>query len=123
MGVTNNPSPRPPNLTTNIDLYSCFGDLETRPEVAYIFTPTQSGNYKVDLTNMAGADCDLIVLAGGNCNGTCATSTSFSANHGPWHADESVTFAAQAGQSYYIVVDSTMSCCYCSANLSLANVP
>ena len=49
------------------------------------------------------ANVDLFVLKPPNCNGTCLSQTSAGVNNA--RQTESVTFAADANTSYYIVID------------------
>ena len=67
----------------------------TNKEYAYQFTATSSGTVTVQLTNVS-ADLDVGVLdAAGGCKGSSCI---------VW-GDNSVTFSAVAGKSYYLVVD------------------
>jgi hypothetical protein len=90
------------NVTQNVITYSCATGNRAGPEAAFFFTPTEAGNYTVHLDNLS-ANVDLFVLGLPNCNGTCATGSSASVNNA--RQPESVTFAASAHTSYYIVVD------------------
>jgi len=91
------------NTTGNaVNSYSCGSWSETGPEAAFIFTPTASGNHRVDVTSLT-ADCDLYVLNANNCSGTCFSSSSYSDESGT--SAESVTFTATANTSYFILVD------------------
>jgi hypothetical protein len=91
-----------PNITQNVNRYSCFNNDRLGPEAAFFFTPTETGSYVVRVDNPS-ANVDLFVLALPNCDGTCLSPTSLSVN--PARQSESVTFSAQADTSYYIVVD------------------
>ncbi len=106
--------------TTNdaIESYSCGSWAESGPEAAFIFTPTESGSYEVDLTSLSN-DCDLYVLSANNCDGTCFSSYSYSDDYGT--NPESVTFTATANKSYFIVVDG-YSGNVCSFNLSVTKL-
>jgi hypothetical protein len=90
------------NVTQNLTTYSCASGNRAGPEAAFFFTPTEAGNYAVQLDNLS-ANVDLFVLARPNCNGTCSTGSSASVNNA--RQPESVTLAAAADTSYYIVVD------------------
>lgn len=97
-----------PNVTqvlasSSASAYSCIGSIMTGPEATFMFTPTVSGSYKVDLTNLTG-NLNLIVLSGPACGTTCVTATSYSIN--PTTQAESVTFTATAGTTYYFAIDS-----------------
>jgi cysteine-rich repeat protein len=87
-----------------LERYSCSPRLENGREIHYRFTAPKTGNVTVTLSGMSGGDLDLIVLGGGvtggcdplgQCIGASATT----------NATETVTFAATAGQTYYLVVD------------------
>jgi hypothetical protein len=82
--------------TDRIDQYPCAVWSETGPEYAYSFVPNVSGPVTVRLGNMP-CDLDLFVLDGasGICNGpSCIVA-----------GDIELTFDAQAGHLYYLVVD------------------
>ena len=79
-----------------VDTYSCTGWNESGPEVTYLFQPSADAQVTVDLANMSG-DLDVFVVseAGSGCAGTnCAA-----------FGNTSATFSAQAGDSWYVVVD------------------
>jgi hypothetical protein len=90
-----------PNVTQKLLSYTCGGGSRGAPEAAFMFTPVVDGSYRVDLT---ASTADLFVLTGPQCNGVCVTPNSSSTN--PAGLADSVTFAATAGTTYYIVVDS-----------------
>jgi hypothetical protein len=90
------------NVTQNLTTYSCASGSRAGPEAAFFFTPTEAGNYAVQLDNLT-ANVDLFVLALPNCNGTCLPGSSASTNNA--RQPESVTIVAAADTSYYIVVD------------------
>jgi hypothetical protein len=87
-----------------IDSYGSCATNETGPEIIYSFTPTTTGSYTATITGLT-ADLDLIVLAqttAGQCDATqpcVASSTTMGTS------DETVTFSATAGKTYYIAVD------------------
>ena len=70
-------------------------------EIAYAFTPDCAGPMTVSLVGHAGADLDLFVLEGA-CRGDGEHCVGYSAGGG----EEEVTFSAEAGVTYYLVVDS-----------------
>ena len=79
-----------------VDTYSCVGWNESGPEVTYLFQPTAATQVTVDLANMS-ADLDVFVVSdtATGCQGTsCAA-----------HGNTSASFTAQAGESWYVVVD------------------
>ena len=103
VSATNNTASAAPNVTANkVPIYDCASVGETGPEAAWIFTPTVSANYRASITGLS-ADCDLFVLSGADCGGTCLSPVSYSANSN--QAPEFVTFAGVANTTYYIVVD------------------
>jgi hypothetical protein len=90
------------NVTQVLSLYSCSGANHLGPEAAYLFTPSATGTYRVDLTNLTG-NLSLFIVAG-TCGTTCLSPTSYSVS--ATTQPESVTFEATAHESYYIVIDS-----------------
>ena len=82
--------------TNQIDIYDCSSWDESGPEYAYTFIPDVSGPVQVVLSGML-ADLDIFVLdeAGGVCEATNCLS----------YENNTVTFDAQAGHTYYLVVD------------------
>jgi hypothetical protein len=91
-----------PNVTQKLGAYSCAGGNRSFPEAAFMFTPVEDGSYRIDLTGFS-TNADLFVLAAPRCNGVCLSPDSKSVN--PAGQNESVTLAATAGTTYYIVVD------------------
>jgi hypothetical protein len=87
-----------------LERYGCSPRLENGREILYRFDAKATGNVTVTLSGMT-ADLDLIVVGStagtsgcdpiGACVGASATTNS----------TETVSFAATAGQSYYLVVD------------------
>ncbi len=73
--------------------YSCSGWSETGPEVLYRFVAPATETVTIDLVS-SDADQDLFVLDAG-CQPTACLA------YGDW----SVSFPAQAGQTYYLAVD------------------
>ena len=91
------------NTTANaVTGYTCYGLSESGREAAFIFTPTTTGNYRIDLTGLSN-DCDLFVVNTNNCNGTCLTGSSASTSGGG--SSEAVTITGTQNVSYFIVVD------------------
>jgi hypothetical protein len=87
---------------------SCAFDTSacTGFEKTYRLQPALAGSITVTLTDMT-RDVDLLVLAAtgpGACNPRNPGCLATSANTGA--ADESITFAAEAGETYFLVVDS-----------------
>ncbi len=81
---------------TLVDSYSCTSWNESGPEVTYLFQPTTDSQVTVSLDNMS-ADLDIFVVSdvGSGCAGAnCAA-----------FGNTSATFSAQAGESWYVVVD------------------
>ena len=87
-----------PGSTSNIDTWACTGWANTGPEIAYEFTTSSASTVTVALTSMeTGQDLDVYVTAdsGIGCNADdCVTA-----------GDVDAEFEAQAGISYYVVVD------------------
>ena len=77
--------------------YSCFSFSETGPEYTYSFTPASATTATVSLSNLGSNDLDIIVLDG--ASGTCSGSNCLT-----W-GDTSTSFSANAGQTYYLVVE------------------
>jgi hypothetical protein len=108
--ATNNPASGASNITSNkIAIYDCAGFSEVGPEAAWIFTPTVTANYEVRLDGLS-TDCDLYILSGADCGATCLGPSTYSDNYNPPMGPlgttyETVTFAAVANTTYYIVVD------------------
>jgi hypothetical protein len=118
--VTNNPASGASNVTASkVPTYDCTGFGETGPEAAWIFTPTVTAMYRASVT-MLTADCDLYILSGANCGGTCLSPTTYSAalNQAP----ESVIFQGVANTTYYIVVDGYFGA-ICNFTIGLTQCP
>ena len=81
---------------TLVDSYSCTSWNESGPEVTYLFQPGADMQVTVSLDNMS-ADLDVFVVSepGGGC--AAANCAAF--------GNTSATFSAQAGDSWYVVVD------------------
>ena len=80
-----------------LDGYACVDWEETGPEMVYTFNPGASRQVSASLSHMTG-DLDLFVLSasgGGACNGADCLEAD----------DTRVSFNAQAGSTYYLVVD------------------
>ena len=90
------------NVTQNQLNYSCGSGQHSSPEAAFMFTPVVSGSYQIDLTGL-GTNLDLFVVRAPNCNTTCLNSNTGST--GPSSGNESITFAAEAHTTYFIIVD------------------
>jgi len=82
--------------TDVIDTYSCSGWDESGPEYTYLFIAAASENVTIGLSAMA-VDLDIFVIddQGGVCDPTNCLDV----------GETSVTFAAVAGTTYYLVVD------------------
>jgi hypothetical protein len=91
-----------PNVTQKLGSYSCAGGNRSFPEAAFMFTPVVDGSYRIDLTGFS-TNADLFILGAPECDGVCLSPDSKSIN--PAGQNESVTLAATAGTTYYIVVD------------------
>ncbi len=84
------------NGSSNYDLYSCTTLTESAPEVLYNFVSDTDKLITVDLTGLS-ADLDLFLLSSCDPN-TCITRSTGT-------SDEQIQFNADAGVSYFIVVD------------------
>jgi cysteine-rich repeat protein len=82
--------------TNNTSSYSCNAWNESGPEYTYLFLPANSGDVTVDLSGMTG-DLDVYVLSDTAMECDPANCVDY--------GETSVTFAATAGATYYIVVD------------------
>jgi cysteine-rich repeat protein len=82
--------------TDVIDTHGCNSWDENGPEYAYLFVATTSENVTVGLSAMT-ADLDIFIID--DQGGVCDPTNCLAAGKG------SVTFAAVAGTTYYIVVD------------------
>jgi len=82
--------------TDEIDSYSCSSWNESGPEYAYSFLAIGAGEVDVTLSGMS-ADLDIFVIE--ESNGLCNRLRCIS------HGDNSASFGAEAGQTYYLVVD------------------
>jgi hypothetical protein len=87
-----------------LERYACSPRLESGREVSYRFTAAATGNVTVTLGGMTGGDLDLVVLGGG-ATGGCDPLTTCVAASSTTNATETVTFAATAGTTYYLLVD------------------
>ncbi len=86
----------------NVTEYGCTSLNESGKEYIYRFTAPTTGPVTVDLSGIApGVDLDLFVLL--HPYGTCTPGSCVA--YGASTGDESVTFDALEGQTYYIVVD------------------
>lgn len=85
-----------------VDKWACATGT-TGPEVVYRFTPSFSGTYTVDLDGMT-ADLDLIVVSN-TSSATCDSGAQCVASSVHASGNESVTFDAMTGRTYYIAVD------------------
>jgi len=79
-----------------IDSYSCSSWNESGPEYTYKFIPTANSSATMTLSNMT-SDLDVFVIS--QAGGTCQNNACFG------YGNNTVTFNAIAGQTYYIVVD------------------
>jgi hypothetical protein len=81
--------------TDVIDSYSCIGWDESGPEVAWEFTAPIDGQVSVSIEyDAAEGDLDLFVLEDQCAGNRCIQ-----------HGDESLTFAATSGTTYFFVID------------------
>ncbi|MBN2493806.1 MAG: hypothetical protein JXR96_04375 [Deltaproteobacteria bacterium] len=90
--TTTNDNQQPSDV---IDVYSCVGWDESGPEVAWAFTAPRDGQVSVGIEyEAAERDLDLFVLEDQCAGDRCLH-----------FADESLTFAAVSGTTYYFVID------------------
>jgi len=87
----------------SIEVYACSERVENGPETYHRFSAPKSGKVTIELSEMS-ADLDLIVLAAGpsgGCDprGQCVAASTSSG------VQEALTFSAEGGQDYFIVVD------------------
>ena len=82
--------------TDRVDEYSCVGWDETGPEYAYSYTAAADGVVTVEISDMT-ADLDVFVIP--DVAGECDPSSCLV------FGGTEATFAATAGETYYIVVD------------------
>ena len=87
-----------PGSVSSIDRYACTTWNATGPELAYSFTPTESGSVAAVLAEIQeGQDLDIYVmedLAEGCHSDGCVA-----------FGDVDVTFDVLAGETYYVVID------------------
>jgi hypothetical protein len=84
--------------TGAIDAYACSTWDATGPELAYSFTPTESGPVYAALTDIEeGQDLDIYILR--DLGNGCSSDDCFS------FANADIQFDVVAGDTYYIVVD------------------
>jgi hypothetical protein len=86
-----------------IDNYRSGPRPETGPETAYRFTAAATGTVTVSLSGFT-RDLDVLVVPAA-ATGGCAPTSGVVAYASTTNASESLTFAATAGTTYYIVVD------------------
>jgi hypothetical protein len=86
-----------------IDNYRSGPRPETGPETAYRFTAAATGTVTVSLSGFT-RDLDVLVVPAA-ATGGCAPTSGVVAVASTTNASESLTFAATAGTTYYIVVD------------------
>ena len=84
-----------------IDRYSCNAWDYSGAEYTYEFTASEDGEVTVSLTDL-DADLDLLLLSEGEI---CRASNCLDYSDNSGSSDESITFDAVAGQTYYLVVD------------------
>jgi len=84
--------------TDEIDFWELSGGDSSGPEIAHIFTAnvTETVEFRLLDVDLGAVDHDVYVLDG---NTDCSPDEAFA-----WGSD-SVTFEAEAGRSYYLVVD------------------
>lgn len=80
-------------MVNKITTYNCVGWDESGPEMVYLFTTPQDSQVTVTLSDLT-ADLDLFIL-GSPCDASSCIA----------YGNDSVTFDALTGISYYIVVD------------------
>lgn len=91
---------------TNIENFGCTGVWNPGPEVSYIFTPRSTVTVTAILDGAGGLYPDLDIAAVGagvdDCDvmGDCIVAEWGATN------DEEMTFEAESGSTYYIIVDS-----------------
>jgi len=94
---------QPVGSTDVLDYYECgtpYGNLpQTQPETIYSFTPQQTGDVTFHVANMTH-DFDIYVLDNLCDQQACVASSTNEAVY-----DDVVTFSAQAGHTYYIVIE------------------
>jgi hypothetical protein len=89
--------------TDNVDLYSCAPFNENGPEMAYAFVPRTTADTTVALASLtAGQDLDLFVVQA--TDGVCDPDACIASDTSAGSTGE-VTFHAEVGQTYYLVVD------------------
>jgi hypothetical protein len=86
-----------------IDRYACDPWTEKGPEKFYRLDAAATGQVNVSLSGMS-ADLDLVVLAQ-DANGACEPKNPGCITASSTRGNESVSFSATAGKSYYLVVD------------------
>ncbi len=91
----------PPAATSNVLTYSCGDTQWTGPEYTYTFVAPESGEYTIDLGGFQG-DLELFLLEG---DGVCDSDRCLDLSVNPPNQPESITFAADAGETFYVVVD------------------
>ncbi len=95
-----------PGSVASIRHYGCTQFEYPAPEMSFLFQAPASGRIQVSLTGLS-ADLDLYVLPE-SPEGTCDISQCLAYSVAGGSSPESATFVAQAGRSYYIVVDGFM---------------
>ena len=84
--------------TQQIDSYACSNWDATGPELAYAFTPSESGSVQASLTDIEeGQDLDIYVLK--DMGNGCASDDCVG------FANEDIDFDVVGGDTYYILVD------------------
>ena len=91
----------PPEATSSVLFYSCFDSEWTGPEFTYEFVAPQDGDYALHLEGFQG-DLELFLLAGG---GDCDPNECLDASVNAPDQPEEILFSADAGESFYVVVD------------------
>ena len=90
-----------PGSTDLIDAYLCSTSPTSGSEFTYDFVAPSDGEYTVEAVNLTG-NLDLFLLDGsGVCDGLACIQASSTGGT----ADESITWTASAGESFYVVVD------------------
>lgn len=85
------------SATDSIDSWSCSGWDGSGPELGYRFQPTTTGQVTASLSGIEGGDLDIYIIE--DTGDGCSPSDCLE------YGDTDATFDAQAGRTYYLVVD------------------
>lgn len=86
-----------------LDRYACASRHEDGRERVYRFVAPKTGEVTIELSTQV-AELDVIVV-GARANGSCDPLGACLAASGAQSGSRKVTFAATAGQNYYVIVD------------------